>query len=47
MEDVWRIFDGMVVKDLVSWNLMIGGFASRGICDDAFLMFRLMLREGS
>nr|GEW67944.1 pentatricopeptide repeat-containing protein At3g20730 [Tanacetum cinerariifolium] len=46
MEDAWCVFDGMVVKDLVSWNSMIGGFASLGFCDDALVMFRLMLREG-
>ncbi|GKE14533.1 pentatricopeptide repeat-containing protein, partial [Tanacetum coccineum] len=46
MEDAWRVFDGMMVKDLASWNSMIGGFASLGFCDHAFVMFRLMLREG-
>ncbi|GJU83661.1 pentatricopeptide repeat-containing protein [Tanacetum coccineum] len=46
MEDAWCVFDRMMVKDLVSWNSMIGGFASLGFCDDAFVMFRLMPREG-
>ncbi|KAJ9562647.1 hypothetical protein OSB04_007807 [Centaurea solstitialis] len=46
MEDAYCVFDSMLVKDLVSWNSMIGGFAGRGFSDDAIGLFRLMLREG-
>lgn len=46
MEDARRVFDSMLERDLISWNAMIGGYSFQGFDDDAFLMFRLMLREG-
>ncbi|KAK9057091.1 hypothetical protein SSX86_024458 [Deinandra increscens subsp. villosa] len=46
MEDACYIFDMMPVKDLVSWNSMIGGLAVCGFSNDAILMFRLMFRDG-
>lgn len=46
MEDACYVFEVMTKKDVVSWNAMIGGYAVQGYSNDAFIMFRLMLREG-
>ncbi|KAK6284733.1 hypothetical protein POUND7_003685 [Theobroma cacao] len=46
MEDASRLFYRMGERDLVSWNVMIGGFALQGFPDDAFQLFREMMREG-
>lgn len=46
VEDAFSVFNSMMKRDLVSWNSIIGGFAIQGFYDNAFLMFRLMLREG-
>ncbi|XP_052173246.1 pentatricopeptide repeat-containing protein At3g20730 [Diospyros lotus] len=46
MEDACYIFDSMLERDLVSWNAMIGGYAVQGFVDDAFLLFRSLLRGG-
>ncbi|XP_076935229.1 pentatricopeptide repeat-containing protein At3g20730-like [Bidens hawaiensis] len=46
IKDACYIFDMMSVKDVVSWNSMIGAFAVRGKCNDAIQMFRLMFRDG-
>ncbi|XP_022877837.1 pentatricopeptide repeat-containing protein At3g20730 [Olea europaea var. sylvestris] len=46
MEDAYRVFQLMEHRDLVSWNTMIGGYVVQGFNEDAFLVFRMMLREG-
>ncbi|KAI9177502.1 hypothetical protein LWI28_016035 [Acer negundo] len=46
IEDAWFLFDTMEERDVVSWNVMIGGFAVQGFVDDCFQLFRLMMREG-
>ncbi|XVE91108.1 hypothetical protein DITRI_Ditri20bG0128700 [Diplodiscus trichospermus] len=46
MEDASRLFYGMGERDLVSWNVMIGGFAFRGFAEDAFQLLREMMQEG-
>ncbi|KAI3675649.1 hypothetical protein L1987_85241 [Smallanthus sonchifolius] len=46
IEDACYVFDMMSIKDLVSWNSMIGGLAVRGFSNDAILMFRLMFLDG-
>lgn len=46
MEDACHVFDVMVERDVVSWNAMIGGYVVQGFKNNAFLMFRSMLREG-
>ncbi|XWS20614.1 hypothetical protein CRYUN_Cryun31cG0117800 [Craigia yunnanensis] len=46
MEDASRLFYGMGERDLISWNVMIGGFAVQGFADDAFQFFREIMREG-
>ncbi|XP_055805837.1 pentatricopeptide repeat-containing protein At3g20730-like [Solanum dulcamara] len=46
MEDAFCIFESMAERDLVSWNVMISGYAFRGYSIDAFLLFRWMFRQG-
>lgn len=47
MEDACSVFESMETRDLVSWNGMIGGCAAQGLSDNAILVFRRMLREGT
>ncbi|CAN4082046.1 unnamed protein product [Withania somnifera] len=46
MEDAFCVFESMAERDLVSWNVMISGYAFRGYNIDAFLLFRWMFRQG-
>ncbi|XP_016461058.2 pentatricopeptide repeat-containing protein At3g20730-like [Nicotiana tabacum] len=46
MENAFCVFESMAERDLVSWNVMISGYAFRGFSVDAFLLFRWMLRQG-
>ncbi|KAK4342278.1 hypothetical protein RND71_038094 [Anisodus tanguticus] len=46
MEDAFRVFESMSERDLVSWNVMISGYAFRGYDIDAVLLFRWMFRQG-
>lgn len=46
MEDAFCVFELMAERDLVSWNVMISGYAFRGYNIDAFLLFRWMFRQG-
>ncbi|XP_058099731.1 pentatricopeptide repeat-containing protein At4g13650-like [Magnolia sinica] len=41
-----RLFDGMRVRDVVSWNTVISGFVRLGFFGDGFHCFRKMKREG-
>ncbi|CAK9162318.1 unnamed protein product [Ilex paraguariensis] len=42
--DAYAVFRGMADKDVVTWNAMIAGFAENKLMDDAFNLFRLMLK---
>ncbi|MCD7445948.1 hypothetical protein HAX54_024649 [Datura stramonium] len=46
MEDAFCVFESMAERDLVSWNVMISGYAFRGYNIDAFLVFHWMFRQG-
>ena len=46
IEHAWKVFDTMPNKDGVSWNVMIGGFASLGHSEEAFSFFINMEKEG-
>ncbi|TQD77287.1 hypothetical protein C1H46_037179 [Malus baccata] len=46
IEDGRCLFEEMSVRDLVSWNAMIGGYAVQGFADDSLRMFHLMMKEG-
>ncbi|XP_068650430.1 pentatricopeptide repeat-containing protein At3g20730-like [Aristolochia californica] len=40
------LFETMLVRDVVCWNVVIGGYAAQGLDDEAFGMFREMLSHG-
>lgn len=40
------LFDKLLRKDVYSWNSMISGFASKGMWEEAFVMFEQMRLEG-
>ncbi|KAL3851027.1 hypothetical protein ACJIZ3_012909 [Penstemon smallii] len=46
MEDACCVFKSMETRDLVSWNAMIGGYATQGLREGAMEVFCSMLREG-
>ncbi|XP_010931829.1 pentatricopeptide repeat-containing protein At3g20730 [Elaeis guineensis] len=46
VEDAWCLFGMMEKRDVVAWNSVIGGCAVRGLEEDAFGYFCLMLRDG-
>lgn len=41
-----RLFDRMPTRDSVSWNTMIGIYASRGMWEEAFHLFERLREEG-
>ncbi|XP_049381432.1 pentatricopeptide repeat-containing protein At3g20730-like [Solanum stenotomum] len=45
MEDAFCVFESMAERDLISWNVMISGYAFRVYNIDAFLLFRWMFRQ--
>lgn len=45
INDAMHLFDGMPVKDVVSWNAIIAGYVQNGNCDDAEKLFRHMQLE--
>ncbi|KAF3795824.1 Pentatricopeptide repeat-containing protein [Nymphaea thermarum] len=40
--DARKVFDDMQLKDLISWNAIIGGYAHNGCAEEALLMFSKM-----
>lgn len=40
-----RIFDGILQKDIVSWNSMISGYTSNGYVNEAIHIFYALLRD--
>ncbi|ONK75879.1 uncharacterized protein A4U43_C03F21540 [Asparagus officinalis] len=47
LEVAREVFDGMHVRDSVSWNAMISGYASRGLRKEALELFDRMRAEGA
>ncbi|KAL2892704.1 hypothetical protein RDABS01_008613 [Bienertia sinuspersici] len=47
IEDASNVFQMMSEKDLVCWNAMIGGYVVQGFVNDAFRVFRQMMKEGT
>lgn len=47
VEDSRKLFDGITVKDLVSWNSVIAGYAQNDRFREAIEVFRRMLRDYS
>ena len=46
IDDAQLVFDRMVDRDVVTWNVMIGGFAQHGLGHEAFSLFLQMQRGG-
>lgn len=46
IEGARRVFDNMKVRDVVSWTVMIEGYAENGNIEDAFGLFATMQEEG-
>ncbi|XP_022739373.1 pentatricopeptide repeat-containing protein At3g29230 [Durio zibethinus] len=46
LDQAWSVFDGMPKRDLVSWNVMLHGFAMHGRGREALHVFSRMKNEG-
>lgn len=46
VEEAWKVFDKMERKTVISWTMMIGGYAESGRSQAAFDMFQKMQQEG-
>ncbi|CAA7402852.1 unnamed protein product [Spirodela intermedia] len=46
MTDARQLFERMPQRDMNSWHLMIGGYASNGLGDDGLQMFEQMRKAG-
>ncbi|CAL0320067.1 unnamed protein product [Lupinus luteus] len=46
LEDAERVFDGMIEKNIISWNSMIVAYAQNGMNKEAISLFRKMRFEG-
>ncbi|KAL8064655.1 hypothetical protein ABFX02_01G105300 [Erythranthe guttata] len=46
LEDGWKLFMEMSVKDVVTWNAMISGFAQHGVSHKALDLFNEMRNKG-
>ena len=46
IEDARKLFDKMVKRDVISWNVMIGAYAESGQGDEAFKTFLQMRQKG-
>ena len=44
--DARQVFDKLLKKDVVSWNLMIGAYAQHGHVKEAYTLFCQMQRVG-
>ncbi|RVW48120.1 Pentatricopeptide repeat-containing protein [Vitis vinifera] len=47
LDDAYGLFDGMCVRDSVSWSVMVGGFAKVGDYINCFGTFRELIRCGA
>ncbi|KAL6900998.1 hypothetical protein ACP4OV_005674 [Aristida adscensionis] len=45
MEDAYKCFNSLVLKDTVSWNSMLTGYSQHGLSADALRFFRCMRTE--
>ncbi|KAG0631905.1 hypothetical protein M758_1G288800 [Ceratodon purpureus] len=41
-----KVFNGMRERNVISWTAMISGYAQQGNSDEAFLLFRKLVRSG-
>ena len=47
LDDAYGLFDGMCVRDSVTWSVMVGGFAKVGDYMNCFGTFRELIRCGA
>ena len=47
LQDARQVFDRLVKKDVISWNIMIGGHAQHDHADDVIEVFDQMRQEGA
>ncbi|XP_057988433.1 pentatricopeptide repeat-containing protein At1g74600, chloroplastic [Hevea brasiliensis] len=47
IEDSYKVFEHIPVRDNISWTSMISGFTEHGCANQAFELFRNMLAEGT
>ncbi|KAF7035676.1 hypothetical protein CFC21_046501 [Triticum aestivum] len=45
MEEARLIFDGVMSKDVISWNTLIGGYSRNNLANEAFSLFTEMLLQ--
>lgn len=45
MEEARLIFDGVMSKDMISWNTLIGGYSRNNLANEAFSLFTEMLLQ--
>ncbi|XP_051115490.1 pentatricopeptide repeat-containing protein At5g39680 [Andrographis paniculata] len=45
VEEGYAVFNNMSCRDVVSWNLMINGYSSNGLGEEALNVFRQMIRS--
>lgn len=46
MVDARSVFDSMEMRDVISWNAMIGGYAQNGNGNEALELFKQMEQDG-
>jgi pentatricopeptide repeat protein len=46
LEDAWRVFNRMPIRDMVSWTAMLGGYAMHGRGKEALRHFEQMCEKG-
>ncbi|KAJ4800600.1 Pentatricopeptide repeat (PPR) superfamily protein [Rhynchospora pubera] len=46
IKDARRVFDGMMMRNVISWNAIIVGYGQEGNIREAMLLLSQMLREG-
>lgn len=46
VEDSWKVFEKMAVRNVVSWNSIIGAYVGIGKCEVAMELFKQMQSEG-
>ncbi|KAK9275179.1 hypothetical protein L1049_022440 [Liquidambar formosana] len=46
IQNGWRVFEAMMIRDSVSWNALLSGFHNNETCDQGPRIFKHMLMEG-